>query len=110
MTATSTRVSSASPSISRLPLPLLRSSGPVSLSHSLPRLVDMSEYNTVLPPGSGAPLGGQAAPGNGSAAFADAVQRARQVRGETGCVDGGLANLLASGLTQFHVFTHMFTV
>ena len=75
----------------------------------------MSEYNTAPPPASGAPLGGQAALGNGSAAikndaFADAVQRARQVRDEMGCVDGGLANLLASGLTQLHVFTLMLTV
>uniref|UniRef100_A0A3P9DD73 KH-type splicing regulatory protein n=1 Tax=Maylandia zebra TaxID=106582 RepID=A0A3P9DD73_9CICH len=45
----------------------------------------MSEYNAVPPPVPGAPLPGQAAVGNGAGgakkdAFADAVQRARQVR------------------------------
>lgn len=44
----------------------------------------MSEYGAVPPPGTGAPLGGQPSIGNGGGikkdAFADAVQRARQVR------------------------------
>lgn len=44
----------------------------------------MSEYGAVPPPGTGAPLGGQTSIGNGGGikkdAFADAVQRARQVR------------------------------
>lgn len=63
---------------------------PVSHSLCLACLpVNMSEYSAVPPPGSGAPLGGQAALGNGAGgikkdAFADAVQRARQVRDVTG--------------------------
>ncbi|XP_070703853.1 far upstream element-binding protein 2-like isoform X2 [Pempheris klunzingeri] len=49
----------------------------------------MSEYNAVPPPGSGAPLSGQAALGNGAGgikkdAFADAVQRARQIAAKIG--------------------------
>uniref|UniRef100_A0A665ULL3 KH-type splicing regulatory protein n=1 Tax=Echeneis naucrates TaxID=173247 RepID=A0A665ULL3_ECHNA len=49
----------------------------------------MSEYNAVPPPGSGAPLGGQTALGNGAGgikkdAFADAVQRARQIAAKIG--------------------------
>uniref|UniRef100_A0A8C9YAC3 KH-type splicing regulatory protein n=1 Tax=Sander lucioperca TaxID=283035 RepID=A0A8C9YAC3_SANLU len=49
----------------------------------------MSEYNVVPPPGSGAPLGGQAGLGNGAGdikkdAFADAVQRARQIAAKIG--------------------------
>uniref|UniRef100_A0A3Q0RGL7 Uncharacterized protein n=1 Tax=Amphilophus citrinellus TaxID=61819 RepID=A0A3Q0RGL7_AMPCI len=49
----------------------------------------MSEYNAVPPPGSGAPLAGQAALGNGAGgvkkdAFADAVQRARQIAAKIG--------------------------
>uniref|UniRef100_A0AAQ5ZNH8 K Homology domain-containing protein n=1 Tax=Amphiprion ocellaris TaxID=80972 RepID=A0AAQ5ZNH8_AMPOC len=49
----------------------------------------MSEYNAVPPPGSGAPLGGPAALGNGAGgikkdAFADAVQRARQIAAKIG--------------------------
>jgi hypothetical protein len=44
----------------------------------------MSEYSSVPAPGAGAPLGGHLAIGNGGGikkdAFADAVQRARQVR------------------------------
>lgn len=56
----------------------------------------MSEYNTVPGSGSGAPLGGQAALGNAAGgikkdAFADAVQRARQVRDGTGHMNGGRA-------------------
>eukprot|EP00064_Thunnus_orientalis_P010529 superscaffoldBa00001438_g10555 len=51
--------------------------------------VNMSEYNAVPPPGSGAPLGGQATLGNGAGgvkkdAFADAVQRARQIAAKIG--------------------------
>ncbi len=54
----------------------------------------MSEYNAVPPPGSGAPLGGQAAIGNGAGgikkdAFADAVQRARQVWDVSGRITFG---------------------
>ncbi|KAM9745840.1 far upstream element-binding protein 2-like isoform 1-T1 [Menidia menidia] len=51
---------------------------------------DMSEYNAVTPPGSAAPSGGgQAALGNGDGgikkdAFADAVQRARQIAAKIG--------------------------
>ena len=49
----------------------------------------MSEYGAVPPPGAGSALGGQAAIGNGGGikkdAFADAVQRARQVREGEGC-------------------------
>ncbi|XP_029014740.1 far upstream element-binding protein 2-like isoform X2 [Betta splendens] len=49
----------------------------------------MSEYNAVSPPGSGASLGGQATVGNGAGgikkdAFADAVQRARQIAAKIG--------------------------
>ncbi|KAL0993084.1 hypothetical protein UPYG_G00103020 [Umbra pygmaea] len=48
----------------------------------------MSEYSTVPPPGAGAPLGGQPAMGNGGGikkdAFADAVQRARQIAAKIG--------------------------
>lgn len=57
----------------------------------------MSEYNTVPGSGSGTPLGAQAALGNGAGgikkdAFADAVQRARQVRDEPGaCLVAGKA-------------------
>uniref|UniRef100_A0A3Q1JRJ3 K Homology domain-containing protein n=1 Tax=Anabas testudineus TaxID=64144 RepID=A0A3Q1JRJ3_ANATE len=49
----------------------------------------MSEYNTVPGSGSGTPLGAQAALGNGAGgikkdAFADAVQRARQIAAKIG--------------------------
>ncbi|XP_063327758.1 far upstream element-binding protein 2-like [Pelmatolapia mariae] len=49
----------------------------------------MSEYNAVPPPVPGAPLPGQAAVGNGAGgakkdAFADAVQRARQIAAKIG--------------------------
>ncbi|XP_038554849.1 far upstream element-binding protein 2-like isoform X1 [Micropterus salmoides] len=49
----------------------------------------MSEYNAVPPAGSGPLLGGQAALGNGAGgikkdAFADAVQRARQIAAKIG--------------------------
>ncbi|XP_063760990.1 far upstream element-binding protein 2-like isoform X2 [Eleginops maclovinus] len=49
----------------------------------------MSEYNAVPPAGPGAPLGGQTALGNGAGgiqkdAFADAVQRARQIAAKIG--------------------------
>ncbi|CAB1459090.1 unnamed protein product [Pleuronectes platessa] len=61
----------------------------------------MSEYSTVPPPGSGAPLGGQAALGNGSAAiqkdaFADAVQRARQIAAKIGGDAGPPVNINAA--------------
>uniref|UniRef100_A0A8C9Y7X3 KH-type splicing regulatory protein n=1 Tax=Sander lucioperca TaxID=283035 RepID=A0A8C9Y7X3_SANLU len=53
-----------------------------------PNIFSMS-YNVVPPPGSGAPLGGQAGLGNGAGdikkdAFADAVQRARQIAAKIG--------------------------
>ncbi|XP_046895071.1 far upstream element-binding protein 2-like isoform X1 [Hypomesus transpacificus] len=48
----------------------------------------MSEYGAVPPPGAGSALGGQAAIGNGGGikkdAFADAVQRARQIAAKIG--------------------------
>uniref|UniRef100_A0A8D3AL24 K Homology domain-containing protein n=1 Tax=Scophthalmus maximus TaxID=52904 RepID=A0A8D3AL24_SCOMX len=49
----------------------------------------MSEYNAVPPQGAAAPLGGQEALGNGAGgikkdAFADAVQRARQIAAKIG--------------------------
>ncbi|XP_072225297.1 far upstream element-binding protein 2-like isoform X2 [Leuresthes tenuis] len=49
----------------------------------------MSEYNAATPPGSAASSGGQAALGNGEGgikkdAFADAVQRARQIAAKIG--------------------------
>ncbi|XP_029996059.1 far upstream element-binding protein 2-like isoform X3 [Sphaeramia orbicularis] len=49
----------------------------------------MSEYNAVSPPGSGVPLGGGTPLGNGAGgdkkdAFADAVQRARQIAAKIG--------------------------
>ncbi|XP_061086265.1 far upstream element-binding protein 2-like [Conger conger] len=53
----------------------------------------MSEYSTVPPPGAGAPLGGQSALGAGGGikkdAFADAVQRARQIAAKIGGDAGG---------------------
>ncbi|XP_062264257.1 far upstream element-binding protein 2-like isoform X3 [Platichthys flesus] len=61
----------------------------------------MSEYSTVSPPGSGAPLSGQSALGNGSAAiqkdaFADAVQRARQIAAKIGGDAGPPVNINAA--------------
>uniref|UniRef100_A0A8C2YY38 Uncharacterized protein n=1 Tax=Cyclopterus lumpus TaxID=8103 RepID=A0A8C2YY38_CYCLU len=49
----------------------------------------MSEFNAVPPPGSGDPLDGQAVLGSGAGAikkdaFADAVQRARQIAAKIG--------------------------
>ncbi|XP_031426642.1 far upstream element-binding protein 2 isoform X1 [Clupea harengus] len=53
----------------------------------------MSEYGAVPPPGIGAPVGGQASIGNGGGikkdAFADAVQRARQIAAKIGGDAGG---------------------
>ena len=74
----------------RLIFSILRSSSRIFLF--LPPVlcaVDMSEYNAATSPGSAASSGGQAALGNGEGgikkdAFADAVQRARQVRDVTG--------------------------
>ncbi|XP_036943817.1 far upstream element-binding protein 2-like isoform X2 [Acanthopagrus latus] len=61
----------------------------------------MSEYNAVPPPGPGATLGGQAALGNGAGgikkdAFADAVQRARQIAAKIGGDAGTPLNNTAS--------------
>lgn len=65
----------------------------------------MSEYGAVPPPGTGAPLGGQASTGNGGGikkdAFADAVQRARQVR-ERGCVFGEAHGAATDDRGQVH--------
>lgn len=65
----------------------------------------MSEYGAVPPPGTGAPLGGQASAGNGGGikkdAFADAVQRARQVR-ERGCVFGEAHGAATDDRGQVH--------
>ncbi|XP_023666426.2 far upstream element-binding protein 2 isoform X2 [Paramormyrops kingsleyae] len=53
----------------------------------------MSEYSAVPPPGAGAPLGGQPPLGAGGGlkkdAFADAVQRARQIAAKIGGDAGG---------------------
>ncbi|KAG9340410.1 hypothetical protein JZ751_021523 [Albula glossodonta] len=53
----------------------------------------MSEYSAVPPPGAGAPLGGQPPLGSGGGikkdAFADAVQRARQIAAKIGGDTGG---------------------
>ncbi|XP_036408683.1 far upstream element-binding protein 2-like [Megalops cyprinoides] len=55
----------------------------------------MSEYSAVPPPGAGTPLGGQpplgAAGGIKKDAFADAVQRARQIAAKIGGDAGGAA-------------------
>lgn len=94
------------PSVSWLSSPLLRIFYPGFSVFVLG--VSMSEYNAVPPPGSGAPLGGQAALGNGAGgvkkdAFADAVQRARQVRCDRS-MSSSLVSLKAS--IACNVFTH----
>uniref|UniRef100_A0A6Q2WYB4 K Homology domain-containing protein n=1 Tax=Esox lucius TaxID=8010 RepID=A0A6Q2WYB4_ESOLU len=68
----------------------------------------MSDYNTVPPPGAGASLGGQPAIGNGGGikkdAFADAVQRARQIAAKIGG-DAGVTAMNNSNPTDGFPFT-----
>ncbi|XP_018593872.1 far upstream element-binding protein 2-like [Scleropages formosus] len=68
----------------------------------------MSEYSTVPPPGAGASLGGQPSLGAGGGikkdAFADAVQRARQIAAKIGG-DAGGAPLNNSGAPESFPYT-----
>ncbi|KAG7460130.1 hypothetical protein MATL_G00217980 [Megalops atlanticus] len=68
----------------------------------------MSEYSAVPPPGAGTPLGGQpplgAAGGIKKDAFADAVQRARQIAAKIGG-DAGGATMNNSNPVESYPFT-----